>query len=96
MRSLFILLFCIIATLSYSQTPTYDDITFDEEEIGAAFKPSGKQHITLKSKKGSGGMPKVPEADALKGAEVTDIILVFTETSEDAAATREENKRDLF
>jgi hypothetical protein len=96
MRSLFILLCCIITAISYSQTPTYDDITFDEEEIPSAFKASSKQHITLKSKKGSGGMPKVPEADALKGAEVTDIILVFTETSEDAAATREENNRERW
>jgi flagellar biosynthesis GTPase FlhF len=96
MRSLFILLCCIITTISYSQTPTYDDITFDEEEIGAAFKASSKQHITLKSKKGTGGMPKVPEADALKGADVTDIILVFSETTEDAAATREENNRERW
>src|SRR5688572_29693622 len=96
MRSLLILLFCVVTTLIYSQTPTYDDITLDEEELGAAFKASAKQHINLKSKKGTGGMPKTPEADALKGAEITDIILVFTETNEDAAATREENNRERW
>ena len=41
-------------------------------------------------------MPKVPEADALKGAEITDIILVFTETNEDAAGTREDNNRERW
>lgn len=96
MRSLFILLFFVLTIAAYSQTPTYDDITFDEEEIASAFKGSSKQHITLKSKKGTGGMPKVPEADALKGADITDIILVFTETTEDAAATREENNRERW
>jgi hypothetical protein len=96
MRSLLILLFCVVTTFIYAQTPTYDDITLDEEELSAGFKASAKQHINLKSKKGTGGMPKTPEADALKGAEITDIILVFTETTEDAAATREENNRERW
>lgn len=96
MRSLFTLICCAVISIAFSQTPTYDDITFDEEEIGAAFKAPSKQHITLKSKKGTGGMPKVPEADALKGAEVTDIILVFTETSEDASVSREDNNRERW
>lgn len=96
MRSVFITLFLTLSFTLFSQTPVYDDLTFDEEEIGSGFKASAKQHITLKSKKGTGGMPKVPEADALKTAEVTDIILVFTETTEDAAGTREENNRERW
>ncbi|MBK7310551.1 MAG: hypothetical protein IPI93_07095 [Sphingobacteriaceae bacterium] len=96
MRSIFIFLFCVLTTSFFSQTPVYDDLTFDEEELSASYKGSAKQHINLKSKKGTGGMPKVPEADALKTAEITDIILVFTETNEDAAGTREENNRERW
>jgi len=96
MRSLFIFLFLSFGIAMFSQTPAYDDLTFDEEELSASFKASGKQHITLKSKKGTGGMPKVPEADALKAAEIVDIILVFTETNEDAAGTREESNRERW
>ncbi len=96
MRSLYILLFLAFSFVTFSQTPVYDDLTFDEEELAAGFKASSKQHITLKSKKGTGGMPKVPEADALKNAEISDIILVFTETTEDAAGTREENNRERW
>lgn len=96
MRSILITFFLALSIIVFSQTPVYDDLTFDEEEIGAGFKASAKQHIVLKSKKGTGGMPKVPEADALKTAEITDIILVFTETTEDAAGTREENNRERW
>ncbi len=87
---------CFNNVILFPQTPVYDDLTFDEEELSASYKGSAKQHINLKSKKGTGGMPKVPEADALKTAEITDIILVFTETNEDAAGTREENNRERW
>ena len=96
MRSFLIIIFFAFSAQLLGQTPVYDDLTFDEEELTAAFKASSKQHITLKSKKGTGGMPKVPEADALKTAEITEIILVFTETTEDAAGTREENNRERW
>lgn len=96
MRSLYTLLFLAFSLITFSQTPVYDDLTFDEEELAAGFKASSKQHITLKSKKGTGGMPKVTEADALKNAEISDIILVFTETTEDAAGEREENNRERW
>lgn len=96
MRAFLITLLFALCTQLRAQTPVYDDLTFDEEELGANYKASAKQHITLKSKKGTGGMPKMPEADALKTAEITEIILVFTETNEDAAGTREENNRERW
>ncbi len=96
MRAFLITFLFIFSAQLFSQTPVYDDLTFDEEEISAGYKGSSKQHINLKSKKGTGGMPKVSEADALKTAEITDIILVFTETTEDAAGTREDNNRERW
>lgn len=86
-------LFCIQLS---AQTPVYDDLVFDEDEIKTAYKPVGKSFEVLKSKKGTGGMPKVPSADAIKTAEITDIILVFSETTEDAATTREESNRERW
>lgn len=79
-----------------AQTPNYDDIVFDEDEVKTAYKPLGKTFVLLKSKKGTGGMPKVPAADEIKTAEITEIILVFTETTEDAADTREESNRERW
>lgn len=78
------------------QAPAYDDIVFDEDEMKTPYKPVGKSFELLKSKKGAGGMPKVPSADAIKTAEITDIILVFSETTEDAASTREESNRERW
>ena len=41
-------------------------------------------------------MAKVSSADSIKGFEITDIVLVFTETTEDAVDTREDNNRERW
>jgi hypothetical protein len=78
------------------QAPAYDDLVFDEDEMKTPYKPTGKSFELLKSKKGAGGMPKVANADAIKTAEITDIVLVFSETTEDASTTREESNRERW
>ena len=96
MKSFFTLFLFVMSMSLAGQTPTYDDLTFDEEEMKSAYKPLGKSQVVLKSKKGTEGMPKVAAADEIISAEVTDIILVFSETTEDAASTREENNRERW
>lgn len=96
LKSLLIIFLFIVCAPVIAQTPVYDDLVFDEDEMKSAYKPVGKSFEVLKSKKGAGGMPKVPSADAIKTAEVTDIILVFSETTEDAANTREESNRERW
>lgn len=96
MRSLFISLFFVLCASLSAQTPVYDDLVFDEEETKASYRPSGKTFVLLKSKKGTGGMPKTPEADQIKTAEIAEIVLVFTEITEDAADTREDNNRERW
>jgi hypothetical protein len=81
---------------SVAQAPEYDDLVFDEDEIKGSFKAGNKPYVNLKSKKGSGGMSKTSSGDSIKGFEITDIVLVFTETTEDAADTREENNRERW
>ncbi len=89
------LLISFCATIS-AQTPNYDDLVFDEDEIAGPFKPASKTFATIKSKKGAGGMQKVPEVDAIKTAEISEIVLVFTETTEDAYDKREDNNRERW
>ena len=98
MKPFFVFLFCLLSTFIISQTApaVYDDIVFDEEEIKASFKPGNKKFINLKSKKGISGMPKTSTADSIKTINITEIILVFTETTEDAATTREESNRERW
>lgn len=96
MKSLIALILFLACSPLVGQTPTYDDITFDEEEQKAPYKPLAKKYILLKSKKGTNGMPKVPEADQIKSAEIIEIVLVFTETTEDEAIAREDNNRERW
>ena len=95
-KSLLVIFLIVVCVPIFGQTPVYDDLVFDEDEMKTAYKPVGKSFEVLKSKKGTGGMPKVPSADAIKTAEITDIILVFSETTEDASATREESNRERW
>lgn len=96
LKSLLVIFLFVVCVPVIAQTPAYDDLVFDEDEMKTAYKPVGKSFEVLKSKKGTGGMPKVPSADAIKTAEITDIILVFSETTEDAASTREESNRERW
>lgn len=96
MKFIYTLAFLLIASLAFSQSPVYDDLVFDEEEMKSNYKPVSKSYVYLKSKKGTGGMSKQSSADSVKGFEITDIILVFTETTEDAVDTREEGNRERW
>ncbi|MDO9001324.1 MAG: hypothetical protein Q7W45_16280 [Bacteroidota bacterium] len=86
----------VSCTSIFGQAPAYDDLVFDEDEIKTPYKPIGKSFEVLKSKKGTGGLPKVATVDAIKKAEITDIILVFSETNEDASITREDDNRERW
>ena len=96
MRSFMFFVAVIFYSALFSQNSAYDDLVFDEEEIGNAYKFSGKNYIILKSKKGSGGLQKTISGDSIKSFEITDIVLVFTETTENASEKREENNRERW
>lgn len=96
MKSIFSTLFFISFLFVGAQAPVYDDLVFDEDEIKGSFKPGNKSFVMLKSKKGSGGLTKTSPADSIKSFEITDIVLVFTETTEDAYDTREDNNRERW
>ena len=95
-KSFLVSVMLLVGAQVFGQVPVYDDLVFDEEEIKTVYRPTGKSVEVLKSKKGTGGMPKVPNADAIKTAEITEIILVFTETTEEANLTREESNRERW
>ncbi|MDP1801604.1 MAG: hypothetical protein Q8L81_09640 [Bacteroidota bacterium] len=97
MRSLlFITLFAFCMPIfGQTPTPTYDDLVFDEEE-GKAYKPTSKRYVFMRSKKGTGGMATTSSADSIKKMEISDIVLVFTETNEAAAETREEDNKERW
>ncbi|MBA2613091.1 MAG: hypothetical protein H0U95_14065 [Bacteroidetes bacterium] len=95
MRSFLVCTLYVICMPIFGQTPVYDDLVFDEEE-GKTYKPAGKNYVFLRSKKGTGGMPTTSSGDSIKKMNISDIILVFTETNEAAAETREEGNKERW
>lgn len=78
------------------QAPAYDDMTFEADSMTKAYKPSGKNYVYMKSKRGTSGLNKTSSADSIKAMPITDIVLVYTETSADALAGREEANRERW
>lgn len=79
-----------------AQTPTFDEIEFEPDSLTGAYKPSGKNYVLIRSKRGTSGLNKTAQADAILSAEVTEIVLVFTETDRGDIAEREEANRERW
>lgn len=88
-------LFAVCLPLS-AQTPNYDDMTMESDEMETTFRPSGKNYVFLRSKRGSGGMNKTSAGDSIKGFPITDIVLVFTEVNESAFEEREDANKERW
>ena len=88
------LFICAYVNQVNAQISSYEEIEFETDSMKMAYKPlSKKPYVFLKSKKSAGGMPRTAEADAILNTPVTDIILVFSETSSEDLAEREEANR---
>lgn len=87
--------FFIAATFSQlnAQISSFEEIEFEIDSTKAPYKPVSKKYVYLKSKKSSGGMPQNNDANAILALPITDIVLVFTETSAEDLAEREEANR---
>lgn len=82
--------------MAAQDAPVYDEMVFDSDSLTKAFKPVGKNYIVLKSKRGTDGMPKTSSGDSIKGLNITDIVLVYTENETKDLATREIANRERW
>ena len=88
------LFFTAFITSASAQISSYEEIEFENDSLRAAYKASTKKpFVYTKSKKSEGGMPRTAEADAIMSTPITDIVLVFSETSPEDLAEREEANR---
>ena len=93
----FLVIFIITACLSMAgQAPVFEDLTFESDSIASTYKPSGKNYVFLKSKRGTEGMPKTGRADSILSLPITDIILVFSELNPDAINNRIEANQERW
>ncbi|MEO6304705.1 MAG: hypothetical protein ABIP51_16205, partial [Bacteroidia bacterium] len=98
MRSfLVIILFSILCSPLVGQT-TFEEMSFDADSLGTAYKSAGKNYAFIRSKKGTGGLTKTSTADSIlaKAIPVTEIVLVFSETDPSAIAEREDGNRQRW
>lgn len=92
---LFIVLFALCMPLA-GQTPTFEELEFEPDSVKTTYKPAGKNYVLIRSKRGSGGLNKTPNGDAIVSSEVTEIVLVFSETEASALADRETENRERW
>lgn len=93
----FLVIVIITACLSMAgQAPVFEDLTFESDSIPSTYKPSGKNYVFLKSKRGTEGMPKTGKADSILSLPITDIILVFSELNPDAINNRIEANQERW
>ena len=81
---------------SLAQTPTFDELDFELDSIKAPYKGVGKNFAFIRSKRGNSGVSKNPLADAIVSSEVTEIVLVFSETESSDLAEREEANQERW
>lgn len=93
-------LLSIILFASYlsvgAQTPEYYDLDFEIDSTESAFKPIGKNYTIIRSKRGTSGVNRTPMADAILKAEITEIVLVYTELKTADMAEREEATQERW
>jgi hypothetical protein len=78
------------------QPTSFEELEFEPDSITMPYKPAGKNFVFIRSKRGTSGLNKTPAADAIKSAEVTEIVLVFSELDPSAIADREEANRERW
>lgn len=96
MKSIFTFLFLSISISLFAQTPTFDDLVFEDDSTTKPYKPAGKNYAFIKSKKGTGGVNKTTTGDSILNLPITDIVLVFTESNASQMAEREEANQERW
>ncbi|MCW3077903.1 MAG: hypothetical protein JWO32_2512 [Bacteroidetes bacterium] len=96
MKSLFLASLFFFCLPVFSQAPAFEDLVFEEDSVSKPYNLSGKNYAFIKSKRGSGGLSKTSKADSILALTISDIVLVYSETSASATANREEANRERW
>ena len=94
--NLFLALFLFSCISISAQAPVFDDLVFEDDSITSTYRASSKHFVYAKAKKGTGGMEKISSLDSIRSFEVTDIVLVFSETTAASIANRYDNNKERW
>jgi len=95
-KSIVLFMLCLLALPIAAQTPVYDDLVIEFDSTASVYKQEKKKFVSIRSKRGTEGVNKVPKADSIVGSTITDIVLVYSEYSPDALAERETANRERW
>ncbi|HOZ87492.1 MAG TPA: hypothetical protein PL029_07030 [Bacteroidia bacterium] len=95
-KSLLALALFALCTPLAAQTPAFDELEFELDSVSTVYKPTSKNFVLIRSKRGTSGVNKTPAGDAITSAEVTEIVLVFSETDPADIAEREEANQERW
>lgn len=96
MKSLLSSILFLFCLSSFAQVSSFDELEFEMDSTSGSYKASGKNYIIIKSKRGNSGLTKTAQADAVLTAEISEIVLVYSETEPSAIAEREEANRERW
>ena len=91
--NLFLALFLFSCISISAQAPVFDDLVFEDDSITSTYRATSKHFVYAKAKKGTGGMEKISSLDSMRSFELTDIVLVFSETTSASIANRYDNNK---
>jgi hypothetical protein len=96
MKSLLSSILFLFCLSSFGQVSSFDELEFEMDSTSGTYKANGKNYIIIKSKRGNSGLTKTAQADAVLAAEITEIVLVYSETEPSDIAEREEANRERW
>ncbi len=85
-----------LACLPLAAQTSYEELEFEMDSTSSVYRPTSKNYVLLKSKRGSSGMNKTAAGDAVINSEVSEIVLVFSETEASDLAEREDANRERW
>lgn len=85
-----------LACLPLVAQTSYEELEFEMDSTTSTYRPTGKNYVLLKSKRGSSGMNKTASGDAILTSEVSEIVLVYSETEASDLAEREDANRERW
>lgn len=79
-----------------AQEPSFYDLTFKMDSITSPYKTSNSNYAFVRSKRGTDGLSPTSSADSVKTFNISKIVLVYTESSPDDIANREEYNQERW
>lgn len=91
-----IIFFSLVCLTPLVAQTSFEELEFEVDSIKTPYTPDSKNYVFIRSKRGNSGVNKTASADAILSSEVSEIVLVFSETNASAIEERETANRERW